>query len=367
MRSPDPREHERVPYTTAIAEADPRGGVLRYRGVDLADLVGVVPFDQVWGLLVADDLRRELPPAETFPLPARTGDIRSDVQSALATVAPVWGFRPLHDIDDGQALDDLARASVLTMSFIAQAIRGPDLPVVPQRVVDEAGSVAERFLFRWRGEADPWHVEALDAYFVTAAEHGFSASTYAARIVASTGADVATCLSAAVGALSGPLHGGAPARVLSMLNAVAGTDDPRPYLTRRLDARKRIMGFGHSVYRARDPRADIIKAVCLRLGAPLTEVAVAVEGAATELLAERRDDDRIHPNLDLWVAVLLDFADVPATTFSSLFASARSAGWSAHILEQKKADYVIRPYAAYEGPPPRSLRSVPGWGDEDTR
>lgn len=358
-----PDASTRYPQSTAIAEADPGGDALRYRGVDVRELVGRVAFDRVWGLLVADDFHRLLPPAEQFPLPARTGDMRSDVQSALATVAPVWGFRPLHDIDDAQALDDLARTSVLILSFVAQAGRGPDLPVVPQRVIDTAGSVAERFLVRWRGEADPRHVEALDAYFVAVADHGFNASTFAARIVASTGADVATCLSAAVGAVSGPLHGGAPARVLRLLRAVEGMDDPRPYLTSLLDEGRPIMGFGHPVYRSRDPRADVLKDICRRTGAPLFDIAVDVERSATELLAERSPDRPIGVNMDFWGAVLLAYAEVPSKAFSSMFACGRSAGWSAHILEQKRLGAPVRPIATYSGPARRPASAVAGWDD----
>lgn len=357
---PTPRDAPRV---TSIAEADPAGGVLRYRGVDVRDLVGVVQFDRVWGLLVADDLGRRLPPADIFPLPARTGDMSADVVSALASVAPVWGFQPLHDIDDSTALDHLARTTVLMASFVAQSARGADLPVVPQRVVDKAGSVMERFLVRWRGEADPRHVEALDAYFVIAAEHGFNASTYTARVVASTGADVATCMAAACAAARGPRHAGAPARVLRLLTAVQGQDDARAYLSQLLDSGVRVMGFGHSIYRARDPRADTLREVCRRLNAPLYEVAANVEAVATELLAERHPQEPVHANLEFWAAVILSFAEVPSSAFTALFACARAAGWSAHILEQKGLRSVIRPLAEYDGPAPRPLTSVNGWDD----
>lgn len=361
---PLPRTH--APLTTAVSESDAAAGVLRYRGVDVRDLVGTVPFDRVWGLLVADDLRLQLPPAETFPLPARTGDMGSDVLSALASVPPVWGFRSLEDIDDEQALEDLARTSVLILSFVAQSARGPDLPVVPQRVVHAAGSVAERFLTRWRGEADPRHVEALDAYFVTAAEHGFSTSTHTARLVASTGADVATCLAAAVAASSGPRMGGSPARALRLLQAVDGMDDPRPYVRSVLDSGTRLAGFGHSVYDSSDPRVDVLKSVCRRLDAPLYEAAVGLESVATELIAERSQNELVPVNLELWVAVLLSCAEVPGHAFGSVYACARSAGWSAHILEQKRSDWTIRPVVDYVGRPSRSLRSVTGWDGAET-
>ncbi len=203
-----------VAFATEIAEPDKAGGALRYRGVDIEDLVGVVPFEQVWGLLVDGTLQPGLPPAEPWPLTVRSGDPRVDVQSCLAMLGPEWGMHALIDIDDEQARSDLARASVMALSFVAQSARGTGAPPVPQRIVDQAGSIPERFLIRWRGEANPDHVKAIDAYWISAAEHGMNASTFTARVIASTGADCAAALSGAVGALSGPLHGGAPSRVL---------------------------------------------------------------------------------------------------------------------------------------------------------
>src|ERR1700761_7761638 len=189
-----------VAFATEIAEPDRAGGALRYRGVDIEELVGNVPFEQVWGLLVDGQLLPGLPPAAPFPLSVRSGDPRVDVQSALAMLAPHWGFGQLIDISDEQARDDLARASVTALSYVAQSARGPGKPVVPQKRIDEAKTITERFMTRWRGEPDPKHVEALDAYFVSAAEHGLSASTFTARVIASTGADIAAAISGAVGA-----------------------------------------------------------------------------------------------------------------------------------------------------------------------
>src|ERR671934_998943 len=224
-----------VAFATEIAEPDRAGGALRYRGVDIEDLVGAVPFEQVWGLLVDGRLLPGLPPAEPHTLTVRSGDPRVDVQAALAMLAPEWGFGQLIDISDEEARDNLARASVMALSFVAQSARGIGKPPVPQREVDKATRIAERFLIRWRGEADPKHVEAIDAYWISAAEHGMNASTFTARVVASTGADVAAALSAAVGALSGPLHGGAPSRVLQMLDDVAARGDARAYVKEALD------------------------------------------------------------------------------------------------------------------------------------
>ena len=181
-------------------------------------------------------------------------------------LAPQWGFGELIDITDEEARDNLARASVMALSFVAQSARGIGKPPVSQREVDRAKSIPERFLIRWRGEANPKHVEAIDAYWISAAEHGMNASTFTVRVVASTGADVAAALSAGVGALSGPLHGGAPSRVLKMLDDVEQMGDAERYVKELLDSGQRLMGFGHRVYRAEDPRARVLRRTAAQAG-----------------------------------------------------------------------------------------------------
>ena len=350
-----------VAFDTKIAEPDKEGSALRYRGVDIEDLVGRVPFGAVWGLLVDGAFTPGLPPAEPFPLPVHTGDVRVDVQSALAMLAPAWGLHPLYDIDDVQARDDLSRAAVMALSYVAQAARGTGLPMVPQREVDKAGTVVERFMIRWRGEPDPRHVHAVDAYWTSAAEHGMNASTFTARVIASTGADVAAALSGAVGAMSGPLHGGAPARVLSMIEEVERRGDATSYVKEVLDAGERLMGFGHRVYRAEDPRARVLRRTAQELSAPRYEVAVALEQAALAELRDRRPDRVLETNVEFWAAIVLDFAEVPPQLFTSMFTCARTAGWSAHILEEKRTGRLIRPTAIYTGPAPRPASEVEGW------
>ena len=243
-----------VAFTTEIAEPDRDGGALRYRGVDIEDLVGMrVTFGDVWALLVDGRFGDPLAPAAPLQLPIHTGDVRVDVQAGLAMMAPIWGYPPLLDIDDIDARDQLAQASVMALSFVAQSARGTALPAVPQRRIDECATVTERFMTRWQGDPDPRHVEAIDAYWVSAAEHGMNASTFTARVIASTGADVAAALSGAVGAMSGPLHGGAPARVIPMIEEAERTGDPRAVVSGILDRREKLMGFGHRVYRAEIP------------------------------------------------------------------------------------------------------------------
>jgi citrate synthase len=347
-----------VAFATEIAEPDREGGALRYRGVDIEELVGNVPFGQVWGLLVDGKLLPGMPPAEPHPLYVRSGDPRVDVQSALAMLGPQWGFGQLIDISDEEARDNLARASVMALSFVAQSARGIGKAPVPQREVDKATRIAERFLIRWRGEADPRHVKAIDAYWISAAEHGMNASTFTARVVASTGADVAAALSAAVGALSGPLHGGAPSRVLKMLDDVAAMGDAERYVKDVLDRGERLMGFGHRIYRAEDPRARVLRRTARNLGAPRVEVAEALETAALAELQARRPDRVLATNVEFWSAVVLDFAEVPPELFTPMFTCARTAGWSAHIMEQKHEGRLIRPTAKYVGPAPRPLSEL---------
>src|SRR5947199_552897 len=342
-----------VAFATEIAEPDKEGGALPYRGVDIEELVGAVPFEKVWGLLVDGSFDPGLPPAEPWPLTVRSGDPRVDVQSALAMLAPEWGFRALIDIDDEECRENLARASVMALSFVAQSARGTGRPPVPQTIIDNAQSIPERFLLRWRGEADPNHVKAIDAYWISAAEHGMNASTFTARVIASTGADVAAALSGAVGALSGPLHGGAPSRVLSMLDEVEETGDAEKWVKDALDRGDRLMGFGHRVYRAEDPRARVLRRTAREIGSRRLAVAEALEQAALAELHARKPDRVLATNVEFWSAVVLDTAEVPADLFTSMFTCARVAGWSAHILEQKREGRLIRPTAKYVGPGPR--------------
>jgi citrate synthase len=351
-----------IAFETEIAEPDANGGSLRYRGVDIEDLIGHVSFGNVWGLLVDGKFGPGLPPAEPFPVPVHSGDIRVDVQSAVAMLAPYWGLAQLFDIDDDeQVRRDLARVSVTALSFVAQAARGLGLPAVPQKDIDKAETIVERFMRRWRGEPDPRHVKAVDAYFIAAAEHGLNASTFAARITASVGADVAACISSGIGALSGPLHGGAPTRVLHMIEAVERSGDAEAYVRGVLDRGERLMGFGHRVYRAEDPRARVLRQIVRDLGAPRFEVAEALERAALAELRARRPDRVLATNVEFWSAVLLDFAEVPAHMFTSMFSCARVAGWSAHVLEQKRFGRILRPGLRYVGPAARKPQEVEGW------
>jgi citrate synthase len=344
-----------VAFETEIAEPDREGGSLRYRGVDIEDLVGTVPFEQVWGLLVDESLEPGLP-ASYCELPIRTGSYMADLQAGLAILGGRWGLKQVIDIDAEQAKEDLRRLSAAALSLVAQSARG-DKPPVPESEVMQGRTAAERFLLAWRGEVDEKHAKAIDTYWICTAEHGLNASTFTARIIASTGADCGAALSGAVGALSGPLHGGAPARVLPMLDAVAELGDAEKWVRDALARKERIMGFGHRVYRAEDPRSRILRRTAQELGSPRVEAADALEKAAHEAIA-KKNPDHSYTNVEFWSAVVLDVAEIPPNLAPAMFACSRTAGWSAHVLEQKQLGVLVRPSAKYVGPSARSLSAL---------
>jgi citrate synthase len=350
-----------VAVETEIAEPDREGGSLRYRGVDLEELVGRYPYENVWGLLVDDDLQSKMPDPEPYEPARLTGNAPSDLQAETARLAGEWKLGKLNEISADQAREDLGRLSAQMMSIVARSARVADgkQDVVPDEVVERGRTAAEKFLLCWRGEADPRHVQAIDTYWICTAEHGLNASTFTARIVASTGADAGACLSSAVGALSGPLHGGAPAYVKPMLEEVERTGDPEGWVRDALANRKRIMGFGHRVYRAEDPRSRILKRTAKELGSPRFEIAEQLERAALAALQERHPERVLATNVEYYSAIVLDVAALPPPLAPAMFACSRVAGWSAHILEQKRTGRLFRPSARYVGPAERSLSSVP--------
>ncbi len=346
-----------VAVETEIAEPDREGGQLRYRGIDITELVGHRPYECVWGLLVDNDLESAMPEPESYEPARLTGNAPSDLQAETARLSAVWKLGKVNEISDAQAREDLGRLSSQMMAIVARSARLADghSDPVPDEVVAKGKTAAEKFLLRWRGEADPKHVRAIDTYWICTAEHGMNASTFTARVVSSTGADCGAALSAAVGALSGPLHGGAPAYVKPMLEEVAATGDPEKWVKDTLDAGKRIMGFGHRVYRAEDPRSRILKETARELGSPQIEIAEQLEEAALAELERRHPERPLKTNVEYYSAVVLDIAEIPPPIAPAMFACSRVAGWSAHILEQKRTGRLFRPSARYVGPQPRSL------------
>jgi citrate synthase len=348
-----------VAVETEIMEPDREGGMLRYRGVDVEPLVGKYPYENVWGLLVDDDISSTMPPPEPYEPKQLTGNAPADLQAETARLAGEWKLGKLNEISNEQAREDLGRLSAQMMEIAARsAAVAEGREPAPDDVVARGKTAAERFLLRWRGEADPRHVKAIDTYWICTAEHGLNASTFTARVVASTGADCGAALSAAVGALSGPLHGGAPAYVKPMIDEVTAMGDPERWVREALASGKRIMGFGHRIYRAEDPRSRILKRTAKELGSPQVEVAEQLEQVALRALQERHPERVLATNVEYYSAIVLDVAEIPPPLAPAMFACSRVAGWSAHILEQKRTGRLFRPSARYVGPANRSLSSV---------
>ena len=326
-----------VAVETEIAEPDREGGSLRYRGVDIEELVGHYPYERVWGLLVDDDLNSVMPDPEPHEPAGLTGNAPADLQAETALLAGEWRLGKLNEISDEQAREDLGRLSAQMMEIVARsAAKAEGREPASDDVVARGETAAERFLLRWRGEADPRHVKA------------------------STGADCGAALSSAVGALSGPLHGGAPAYVKPMLEEVAQMGDAERWVREALGSGKRIMGFGHRVYRAEDPRSRILKRTAKELGAPQVEVAEDLEQVALKALQERHPERVLATNVEYYSAIVLDVAEIPPPLAPAMFACSRVAGWSAHILEQKRTGRLFRPSARYVGPAQRPASSVDG-------
>jgi len=349
-----------VAVETEIAEPDREGGSLRYRGIDIEELVGRFPYENVWGLLVDDELDSKMPDAEPYEPAALTGNAPSDLQAETARLSGVWDLGKLNEISDEQAREDLGRLSAQMMSIVARSARVADgkIDTVPDDVVAQGETAAEKFLLRWRGQADARHVKAIDTYWICTAEHGLNASTFTARVTASTGADCGASLSSAVGSLSGPLHGGAPAYVKPMLEEVEQLGDPERWVKEALERGQRIMGFGHRVYRAEDPRSRILKRTAKELGSPQVELAEELEEVALKALQERHPERVLATNVEYYSAIVLDVAEIPPRLAPAMFACSRVAGWSAHILEQKRLGVLVRPAAKYIGPSARSLQAV---------
>src|SRR4051812_13741370 len=250
-----------VAVETEIMEPDREGGMLRYRGVDVEPLIGKVPYENVWGLLVDNDISSKMPDPEPHEPVGLTGNAPADLQAETARLSGEWKLGKLNEISDEQVREDLGRLSSQMMSIVARSARLADgkTDVVPDEVVARGKTAAEKFLLRWRGEADPRHVQAIDTYWICTAEHGLNASTFTARVVASTGADAGAALSAAGGAPSRPPPRGGPADAEPPPGGGARLGAPEKWVSDALAQKKRIMGFGHRVYRAEDPRSRILK------------------------------------------------------------------------------------------------------------
>ena len=344
---------------TALAMIDGERGILRYRGYPIAELVERGTYAQVADLLWTGEWRPDARLA-CAPLPEAVLDIlrrlppSARAMDALRTAASAWGAA--EGLSWPPTAEQARAVTALAPSALAAfaRLREGHEPIEP----DPELGLAAGFLYQLRGERpDAAAARALDAYFVVGAEHGFNASTFAARVIVSTHSDLASAVVGAIGALKGPWHGGAPSEVVDQLHQIGSVDQAEAWIRATLARGERLMGFGHRVYRAYDPRAAALRRVAEGLAgiAEWLATAVAVEEVALRLLAEHKPDYPIKTNVEYYAAAVLQGVGLPPELFPATFALARHAGWTAHCLEQAEANVLIRPAVRYVGPDERHL------------
>lgn len=356
---------------TEVGDVRGSEGFYHYRQYSAVELARTRRFEDVWHLLIHGDLpdpeRAAAFTAETAALrrlPAEVGTALPAVAAASGTSGPLAGlrtalsllgaargFRPVYDIDaDRRRADTVAACAAVPTLLTALYRLGQGLDPVEPR---EDLSYAANYLYMLTGaEPDPRRARAVEQYLISTIDHGFNASTFTARVIASTGADVAACLVGAVGALSGPLHGGAPSRALDTLDAIATPDRIDPWIRERVLAGDRVMGFGHAVYRTEDPRSRMLREIAQEFGGSRVEFAVEVERHVERILAELKPGRELHTNVEFYAGVVMELCGLPREMFTPTFAAGRAIGWSANILEQATDSKIIRPVARYVGPEP---------------
>ena len=344
---------------TALAMIDGEAGRLAYRGYPIGELVDRGTYAQVAELLWTGEWVTDARLA-CAPLPPEVVAIlrrlppTTAAMDALRTAISAWGSvaGTLWPPTPAQAREITAVAPSALAAFW-RVREGLD-PIEP----DPSLGLAAGFLYQLRGERPDAAAErALDAYFVVGAEHGFNASTFTARVIISTHSDIASAVAGAIGALKGPWHGGAPSEVVDQLHQIESVDQAEAWIRSTLARGERLMGFGHRVYRAYDPRAAALRRVAEGLSgvADWLDKAVAVEEIALAVLAELKPDYPIKTNVEYYAAAVLQGVGLPPALFPSVFALARHAGWTAHCLEQAEANVLIRPGVSYVGPAERHL------------
>ncbi len=348
-----------VAATTAISKVEGTIGRLIYRGYNIHDLARSATFEEIIHLLWFGDLpnRTELTrlhdqlaaervlPEAVMPV-IRMLPRNADPMDVLRTATSVWGVTGASGTPDlAQAVAITARFPVFLAAF--HRLRQGKEPLESRPELDHAAN----YLYLLTGnEPKPAHVKALNSYLVLLADHGMNASTFAGRVVASTGSDTASAVTAAIGALKAPLHGGAPSKVLDMLQAIAKARNPEEWLRNAIANGDRIMGFGHRVYKTTDPRAEELREMARVADSKSFTLSHEVEELALELLEEEKPGRKLYTNVEFYSAALLSSVGLPGDLFTPTFAVSRVAGWTAHILEQVHNNRLIRPESDYTGP-----------------
>lgn len=359
---------------TALGDVRGREGFYHYREYSAVDLAQRRSFEDVWHLMIHGDLPDS---AQQAAFAAYTGQLRrlpDGVRAALpAVVAAAWLLRSTGRPAQ-RALtvrgDEGVPAGVRHRR--RPASRGHDGgrggrahhaggPVPARRGLEPVEprtdlSYSANYLYMLTGsEPSAKQARAIEQYLIATIDHGFNASTFTARVIASTGADVAAALVGAVGALSGPLHGGAPSRALDTLDAIGSPERIDGWIREHVLAGERIMGFGHPVYRTEDPRSRMLRGIAQQFGGPLVDFAIEVEQRVEAILTELKPGRELHTNVEFYAGVVMELCGLPREMFTPTFAAARVVGWSANILEQARDSKIIRPAARYVGPPPPAV------------
>ncbi|HEY3695746.1 citrate synthase [Phenylobacterium sp.] len=350
-----------VAAETVLSEVDGLAGRLIIRGHSLDQLAGAARFEDVAALLFGGFFP-DLPQDLTAPLGAARAEVFAETAglgAALLRLTPVEAVRALTArLADGDDLATALRLLAAPAVFAAALIRARagQAPVAPDHAL---GHAADLLRMARGAPASAAEAAALDAYLVTVSDHGLNASTFAARVIASTQTGLGSAVLGGISALKGPLHGGAPGPVIEMLDAIGSPANARAWLDGALARGDRLMGFGHRIYRVRDPRADALKAALSRLAAGSgalpgrLALAEAVEAAALAVLKARKPGRTLDTNVEFYTALLLEALGFPPDAFTCVFAAGRTAGWIAHAREQALGGRLIRPQSRYVGPAPK--------------
>lgn len=355
---------------TAIGDVRGQEGFFHYRQYDATQVARHRTFEDAWHLVLrgalpatqqdADAWRDTIRTAADIPAAVRdsilatiraasSGTPLADLRTALSALGALTHDRPLWDLTAPQR-ESAALAVAARLPWLVAACHAIARGEQPRQSRPELGHVGDYLWMVTGAEPSAQQVQALSRYLILTIDHGFNNSTFTARTVASTGADTTACVVAALGSLSGPLHGGAPSRALDALDAIGTADRAAAWARAQLAAGDRVMGFGHAIYRGLDPRSELLRETAAELGGDTAQLAIAAENEVVAVLDEVKPGRMLRANVEYYAGVVMDACGVNRTLFTPTFAVSRVVGWTAHILEQAADTKIIRPSSHYVGP-----------------
>ena len=359
---------------TAVGDVRGEEGFFHYRGYNAVELASRCSFEQVWHLLVEGSLPDDQELAGFTARAVAARRLPEGIADVLRQISMLPNYTPLSALRSAVSVTAAALGSAPTLDISAEQVRADSLrlaalaPVLLMRLhrhhqglapvdPDPDLGYAAAYLQMLTGERPaPRTARALEQYLILTMDHGFNSSTFTSRVITSTGSDIGSALTGAIGALAGPLHGGAPSRALAMLDAIGSPDRAEEYLRAEIGAGQRLMGFGHRVYKTDDPRSMLLREVATEVGGDQVEFARHIEATALRVLAELKPGRRLYTNVEFYAGVVMNSVGVPRDMFTPTFACSRTVGWTAAIAEQAANNRLIRPSALYVGPaPPRPL------------